>query len=107
MLNKLDNAWPNPHRSVDDFFMLNNLTHPRGDWRLTEYELGMVVGLPKSYGRVVATNGIMCFIQTAPDVLYYGHFTAWQADESDKPISKVNNNFTPKAKKLPVCFQGL
>lgn len=96
MIDPLDNSWPNPYRDVWHFFKENHLPSFKGDWRLTEYELGHINGLPKSYGRVVATNGIMCYIQIAPDVLYYGHFTAWIPDEIES--TKVTS---PKVSKKP------
>lgn len=104
-IDALSNAWPNPWPDVFAFFAANGLPCPRGDWRLTEYELGEINGLPKSRGRVVATNGIMCYIQTAPDCLYFGHFTAWKPDVSDSPIRVKNPTpITKSAKKLDVCF---
>lgn len=81
MIEQLTNEVPNPYMDVWHFFKSNHLPSERGDWRLTDYVLGEINGLPKSRGRVVATNGLMCYIQIAPDVLYYGHFTAWVPDE--------------------------
>jgi len=94
----LANSWPNPYKDVYHFFAANQMPCPRGDWRLTEYELGEINGLPKSRGRVVCTNGIMCYIQIAPDVLYYGHITAWIPDENLIEASEIAPKLT---KSLP------
>lgn len=91
MIDPLANSWPNPYRDVWHFFKENRLPSERGDWRLTEYELGEVNGLPKSRGRVVATNGLMCYIVIAPDVLYYGHYTAWIPDQIEKDEVKLSS----------------
>ena len=98
----------NPHRSVAEFFALNAMPIPRdGDWRLTDYDLGEINGLPRSRGRVVATNGIMCYIQQETG-LYLGHFTAWIPDHKEPVIrqggrARVGSG---EVKKINIVFEG-
>ena len=97
----------NPHRSVAEFFAANSMPLPRGDWRLTDYDLGEINGLPNSRGRVVATNGIMCYIQQEHG-LYLGHFTAWIPDHKEPVIrqggrARVSGG---REKKINIVFEG-
>lgn len=97
----------NPHRSVAEFFADNSMPIPRGDWRLTDYDLGEINGLPKSRGRVVATNGIMCYIQQETG-LYCGHFTAWIPDHKE-PVIRQDGRArvgSGEVKKIAVVFEG-
>lgn len=97
----------NPHRSVCEFFASNAMPLPRGDWRLTDYDLGEINGLPLSRGRVVATNGIMCYIQQEHG-LYCGHFTAWIPDRKEPVIRQGGRNRVSSGKetKINVVFEG-
>lgn len=96
----------NPHRSVAEFFATNLMSLPRGDWRLTDYVLGEINGLPKSRGRVVATNGIMCYIQQEYG-LYYGHYTSWTPDHKEPVIRQGGRGIkSPTAKKIAIVFEG-
>lgn len=96
----------NPHRSVCEFFASNGMPLPKGDWRLTDYDLGEINGLPRSRGRVVATNGIMCYIQQEHG-LYCGHFTAWIPDRKEPVIRQGGRGMvSPTAKKINIVFEG-
>lgn len=88
--------WPQPFSSLAAFLAAYNLPGKRyGQWRLTDYVLGHVNGLPASRGRMVATNGIMCFIIREDRTLYEGHVQHWvhennveDRERSDTPLSQ-------------------
>lgn len=87
--------WPPPFASLAAFLAAYSLPGKRyGDWRLSDYVLGHINGLPASRGRMVATNGIMCFIIREDRTLYEGHVQHWvhennveDNERSDAPIS--------------------
>lgn len=70
-----DDLVVNPFRSVSE--MCEQLGLPESKfalgWRLTDYDLGAIHGLPLSRGRLAATDGIMCIIIRERLHPYVGH----------------------------------
>jgi len=61
------------YASLLDFMAVYNLTLPRNeDWRLTDRIVGNIHALPDTHGVLVATNGILCYIERESD-LFLGH----------------------------------
>jgi len=85
---------PNPFRSISEMCAkldLSNSKYALG-WRLVEYKLGHIHGLPLSRGRICASDGISCIIIT-PNGFYIGHH-AWfviEKEEQDKDVLIVAN----------------
>jgi hypothetical protein len=72
------------YASVTCFQRAHGLTWPANEaWRLTEREMGEIVGLPGSRGILTATNGILCYIEQEMDgriCTYLGHIEWFVAD---------------------------
>ncbi len=78
---------PPKFKSVSDMCMNLNLPGSKFalGWRLTEVRVGEIVGLPKSRGFIVATDGMLCII-LQPTGHYIGHvkwFTPDEVEESE------------------------
>lgn len=52
-------------------------------WRLTDVRNGHINGLPHSQGRLVATDGILCYIEQA-DRLFLGHISHFRPDPRER-----------------------
>ena len=90
-----------PDLDVCEFFTKHTMPIPRlGDWRYVTPEQGEVNGLPESRGKVVVSDGIICFIERLDGTVYRGHYTAWVADKEVASPSAKRKSF-----KMPVCFQ--
>lgn len=90
--------FPNPFASISELWQRLGTTPPSWlIWRLTNYKLGMVNGIPNSRGRLVATDGVMCVIlqdniDKNEDVNYFlGHISAW-VDEEKFQVDTINND---------------
>lgn len=72
----------NPFRSVSHLCEALHLPQSRLGlgWRLVDATQGQIVALPQSRGRVVATDGVLCVIQTENNHLYFGHWEWFKAD---------------------------
>lgn len=72
----------NPFRSVSHLCEALRLPQSRLGlgWRLVDAAQGQIIALPLSRGRVVATDGVMCVIQTEDNRLYFGHWEWFEAD---------------------------
>lgn len=72
----------NPFRSVGE--LCEQLGLPESSyalgWRLTDYDLGAIRGLPMSRGRVAATDGIMCIIVRERLHPYIGHYNWFEVE---------------------------
>lgn len=84
---------PHPFRNVSQMCETLGLAYSKFalGWRLTEYVLGSINGLPKSRGRIIATDGCMCLILQYPIKVYIGHFASFVPDEvleEPEPIVK-------------------
>lgn len=88
-MQQLSDFIPNPFRDVGD--MCANLDIEQSKyglgWRLTDYELGAIHGLPLSRGRICASDGISCVIITETG-FYIGHH-AWFVVEKQPSEQKV------------------
>jgi len=75
--------------SVLAFFRHYRMPIPKsGEWRLAEPKLGEIVGVPNSRGKLIATNGIECFIVREDDSLFRGHLDWFKADKQEKQLSR-------------------
>ena len=63
----------------------------RGEWwyPCSDQRLGQIAGLPQSAGKVVITNGIMCYIERADGTIYEGHIGAWEVQGQPKGSGKA------------------
>ena len=72
------------YRSVTCFQRAHGITWPAHEvWRLTEREMGEIVGLPGSRGILTATNGILYYIEQEIEgrvCTYLGHIEWFVAD---------------------------
>lgn len=70
------------------------------NWRLTKRIPGAVNGLPASLGILVATNGILCLIETGNDI-YEGHLQWFiaQSGEDQQVIEELKVNHYRKTTK--------
>jgi hypothetical protein len=67
---------------MGDLYEKMGLTPKRkGYWRLTDYLLGHVNGLPHFYGRLLATDGISCLILCADGEVREGHLEFFVPEE--------------------------
>lgn len=104
---------PNPFRSIGEFAAHFDLALNRKSfWRLTEYKLGHITGLPNSWGRIVATDGIMCYIfQGVEGKLYHGHVSSFVIDEAEYSIGdntkKVKSGEAKSRKRKESFLDGL
>lgn len=74
-------------------------------WRLASEQLGEIIGLPLSRGRLMATNGIDCLIETEIGTIYKGHVAFFIHDEveNEESTTTVKEPKT-RAKKLMAEF---
>lgn len=69
--------WPHPFATVSELFdAFNYQPTKKREWRLTDFDLGHINGLPASYGRLAATDGILCVIITGTG-LFEGHIASF------------------------------
>lgn len=73
-------------------------------WRLVDVRIGELNGLPKSRGRLVATNGMQCIILT-DDNFFIGHIAWFNQDkeaveqQQDNKPTKVVASVTKPSKR--------
>ena len=82
VMQQLSNNLENPFRDVGHMCQaldLNQSKYGLG-WRLTEYKLGAIHGLPMSRGRICASDGISCVIITETG-FYIGHHDWFQIEK--------------------------
>ena len=76
-----------PYKSVSSFFAEHDIPRDRktaDSWRLTDYLLGEIQGVPGSRGRVAVTDGVMCYIVRENQSLFYGHFEWFEEDDDER-----------------------
>lgn len=72
------------YSTIDEFFLVNRLTHPsKEEWRLTTPLMGEINGLPGSRGWLVATNGILCYVQQLTGTFFLGHLAFFLTDKAE------------------------
>jgi hypothetical protein len=102
---------PDRYRDIADFQRQTDITIPATEtWRLTPCLLGEIKGLPSTHGVLLATNGILCYIElTAPlasglkfflghidffepmDIKYHDEVKTFIAKDKSKPkVSKAD-----------------
>jgi hypothetical protein len=78
----------NPYHSVHEFFLAHKLQHRQFDnWRLTKPCLGSINGLPNLRGFVLATNGILCYLENERGEICQGHFDWFNPEQQDAVVS--------------------
>ena len=78
-------------------------------WRLVNAAIGQVSGVPKSRGKVVATNGMMCIIQTEDGGFYFGHWNWFERDEAEEiegASPSANRPRKPRKPKILIEFKA-
>lgn len=89
------------YTSVTQLFARWGIFYKDGlNWRLTSRLTGEIQGLPGSRGVLVATNGVLCLIDTGANWLFEGHFRFFVPDidiedEEDFFPTKKNKKTTP------------
>lgn len=66
--------------------------------RIDDQLLGEVNGLPESRGRVVATNGILCYIERVDRFPFLGHYESFVPD-LDQPSTAILGGIKPRIHK--------
>ena len=56
----------------------------RADWRMVKPERGQIQGLPTSYGTLVATDGLLCYVQLGGGQLMLAHLAHWQKEPAQR-----------------------
>lgn len=74
-------------------------------WRLTERILGMIHGLPSSYGVLVATDGILCHIVNGSGNIFVGHIHHFEPDDRDVVVSVKETKAMKNAKRIKIEYQ--
>lgn len=99
--------------SIYSFLAAHGLTVPRHqNWRLTDRELGSIIGVPNSRGVLAATNGIDCYIEQVKEgriTLFLGHLD-WFVPDSGRSIETIKaraNVSAPKATRTSVLEERL
>ena len=75
-------------------------------WRWVNAEIGQITAIPKSRGKVVATDGMMCIIQTEDGGFYFGHWD-WFEPEGTKDVEASSAKATRKPRKSKVLIEFL
>lgn len=83
---------PNPYKSVSECFAAFRQVMPKGHWRLCNYLLGHINGLPNLTGRSIATNGILVLVINRCNMTcFFGHLENFVLDdevEVEKPTKE-------------------
>ena len=79
-----------PYRRLHEFFDRHRLFRKDGIWRLTEPRAGEINGLPNFRGLLVATNGILCYLETETGRLFEGHIDWFVPDQKDRPLFEAD-----------------
>lgn len=86
---QLNNDINNPFRDTGHMCQILDLNQSKYGlgWRLVDYKLGAIHGLPQSRGRICASDGISCVIITESG-FYIGHH-AWFKVEKEPREHKI------------------
>ncbi len=103
---QVEPRWENPYGTLSRLCESIKRPYPKnGHWRLAEYRLCHVNALPNSHGRLVATDGILCWIITERG-LFEGHFAHLvYEDESEPRRHGARVGALGKAKKTSVMVE--
>jgi hypothetical protein len=84
------------YRSIWEFKRIHGLCWPtKEEWRLLKPKLGSIEALPRTRGVVVATNGILCYIELENGTLFLGHLEHFNIEKTEREFKSK----TPKAPK--------
>lgn len=70
-------------------------------WRLVSAVQGQITALPRSRGKVVATDGLMCLILTEDGGFYFGHYSWFMPDKTDKTEGGTKTRVSRRQTLLP------
>jgi hypothetical protein len=105
---------PPLYQDVYQFFAAHSITVPASeDWRLTDRLVGHINALTESHGFLVATNGILCYIEREDGSLYGPGHIAWfltnknERVEVDKETKKIRVAAQPRESKLKAMVLDL
>lgn len=98
------------YRSIVDLQERHRLLLPHNeDWRLTPpYPVGQITALPETHGRLICTNGVLCYVlldtyMTKPDHkvdLFLGHIQ-WFMTDASEARQLVESYTTPALRPVP------
>lgn len=79
----------NRYTSFSHFARTHGITHPaKEEWRLTTCLKGELRGLPGTRGTLVATNGMLCYVELTNDMLFLGHIDNFIVDAGEGEACK-------------------
>jgi hypothetical protein len=84
------------------FMRKHRITIPHAEfdsWRIVlpqDQLLGAIAGLPESYGRLRATNGILCYIERGENAPYLGHLQHFEPDAEANRSVRITHKGTPR-----------
>lgn len=55
----------------------------KSQWRMVEAQLGQIHALPHSWGRLRATDGVLCYIELGDGKLFLGHIASFVKDKTE------------------------
>lgn len=86
---KRDLYYPHRFRSLAEFWSHYELPARKGNWRLTDYQLGHFISIVRSYGRLAATNGLYAYVVRTDDSLVEGMLMNFRADEYEDAVAAM------------------
>lgn len=106
----MNNEVSNPFPSVSR--LCETLSLPESKfalgWRLVDAELGQIIGVPRSRGRVVATDGMQCIVMTEDGGFFVGHYEWFVRDEQEEEQGETSSGkATRKGRKPKVLIEFL
>lgn len=89
-----------PFPTITQFFSYFSMTQPKctvlgTSWRLTDRVVGHIQGLPASHGMLLATDGILCYIDQGAERTvqpYLGHVGWFVPDDKEVDMHYVIQN---------------
>lgn len=93
---------PFNYRSVHEFFITNHIFHKdSAKWRLTKQSLVEVNGLPNLRGFLIATNGILAYLENEVGKVSQVHFE-WLVAAKNEELCFADGSLIHKPQRDPV-----